>query len=625
MKLNTVSTIPGALSFISPGKITPRGWLKRQLTLQAQGLSGQLEAIWPDVGANSGWLGGSGESWERGPYYLDGLVPLAYCLHDDVLIAQSQKWVEWMLNSQDDEGWFGPRNNPDWWPRMVALKVLTQYADATGDARVLPFIQRYCHYQLRHLPARPLSDWGKARAADNVLSVLWAWKQLPQDEQLPQLAKLLLEQGDNWPEFILHHLPTGPVTYFSHLTHVVNVAMGMKYSATVDDASQQRQRLEEIKRCFAELDIYHGQPQGMFSGDEFLAGTAPEQGVELCAIVELMFSLENMLRIYGDAQLADRLERIAFNALPAGISADIMSHQYHQQPNQIAASIAPRNWTYSGDDCNTFGLEPNFGCCTANFHQGWPKFCNSLFMQDDADNLACMVHAPCHVATKTWDVEVHTDYPFNADLTLTVQQAPESSKTLWLRIPQWSEGTTLAINGEALSCGNEKGYLALTREWRAGDVVTLAFARTVRSERRIHNAVSIYYGPLLMALTPGEIWTRIPGGATSGDWEVRPRKEWNYALDIHPQQGVVVRDMREQPSGERPFALEEAPVTLRISAHRLPTWKIVDNSAGPVPNSPAHDALSVQSSVQLVPYGCARIRIAQFPWLDGRQKRIDAE
>lgn len=625
MKLSTVSAIPGALSFIAPGKITPQGWLKRQLTLQAQGLSGQLETIWPDVGSNSGWLGGSGESWERGPYYLDGLVPLAYCLQNEALIQQSQKWIEWMLNSQDDDGWFGPQNNPDWWPRMVALKALTQYADATGDPRVLPFVQCYCHYQLQHLPQRPLSDWGKARAADNVLSVLWAWKQLPEDEKLPQLAKLLLEQGDNWPEFILHHLPTGPVTYFSHQTHVVNVAMGMKYAAMLDDTQQQRKCLDEIKRCFAELDTYHGQPQGMFSGDEFLAGTAPEQGVELCAIVELMYSLENMLRIYGDAQFAERLERIAYNALPAGISADIMSHQYHQQPNQIAANIAPRNWTYSGDDCNIFGLEPNFGCCTANLHQGWPKYCNSLFMQDEGDNMACMVYAPCRVTTSTWDIDVQTDYPFNADLKLAVHHAPEASKTLWLRIPQWSNGTTLSVNGESLTCDDKKGYFALTREWRAGDVITLTFGRHVRTERRIHNAVSVYYGPLLMAMTPGEIWMPIPGGAASGDWEIRPKKEWNYALDIHPQQGLVVRDRQEQHSGEQPFALEESPVKLRVSAHRLPTWKVVDNSAGPMPNSPAHDALSVQSSVLLVPYGCARLRIAQFPWLDGRQKQTDTE
>ncbi len=86
---------------------------------------------WPDVGANSGWLGGSGESWERGPYFLDGLVPLAYLLDDTRLKVKAQKYIEWTLASQTAEGMFGPSSNDDWWPRMVMLKVLTQYQEVT--------------------------------------------------------------------------------------------------------------------------------------------------------------------------------------------------------------------------------------------------------------------------------------------------------------------------------------------------------------------------------------------------------------------------------------------------------------------------------------------------------------
>lgn len=68
---------PKAFLPLPLGQIRPAGWLLRQLRIQADGLSGHLDEFWPDVGPNSGWLGGTGESWERGPYFVDGLLPLA--------------------------------------------------------------------------------------------------------------------------------------------------------------------------------------------------------------------------------------------------------------------------------------------------------------------------------------------------------------------------------------------------------------------------------------------------------------------------------------------------------------------------------------------------------------------
>src|SRR6266487_223096 len=91
--------------------VTPRGWLLHQLQVQASGLSGHLDEFWPDLGPNSGWLGGSGESWERGPYFLDGLVPLAYLLDDPVLKAKAQKYIDWTLNNQAVSGLLGPSSN----------------------------------------------------------------------------------------------------------------------------------------------------------------------------------------------------------------------------------------------------------------------------------------------------------------------------------------------------------------------------------------------------------------------------------------------------------------------------------------------------------------------------------
>src|SRR6266568_9056594 len=81
--------------FLPLTAIRPTGWLRQQLEVQAHGLGGHLDEVWADVGSNSGWLGGSGENWERGPYYLDGLLPLAYLLKDERLIHNVQPWIEW--------------------------------------------------------------------------------------------------------------------------------------------------------------------------------------------------------------------------------------------------------------------------------------------------------------------------------------------------------------------------------------------------------------------------------------------------------------------------------------------------------------------------------------------------
>src|SRR6266853_6233794 len=109
------------------GSVRPTGWLRRQLQIQADGMGGHLDETWPDVGPNSGWLGGTGESWERGPYFLDGLVPLAYLRDDARLKAKAQKFLEWTLTHQASNGMIGPAGNDDWWPRMVMVKALAQY------------------------------------------------------------------------------------------------------------------------------------------------------------------------------------------------------------------------------------------------------------------------------------------------------------------------------------------------------------------------------------------------------------------------------------------------------------------------------------------------------------------
>lgn len=619
--------MPSPLYPLPLGAVRPAGWLLDQLRLAAAGQTGTLEAIWADVGPDNAWLGGDGDDWERGPYYADGLLPLAHLLAsagDSALLAQANRWVEGILGSQRDDGWFGPASNDDWWPRMVALKVLVQHAEATGDARVPAFLERYFGYQLQHLPARPLEGWGKARGTENALCVLWLHRRTGQ-EWLLELVDLLLSQTENWSAYLANDLITEPASHFDHRTHVVNVAMGLKLPAVQYLRDGDPAHRGAVERAYANLYRHHGLVHGMFSGDEWLAGRAPSRGVETCAVVEHMFTLENLVAIFGDARYADRLETIAYNTLPAALTADMTAHQYHQQANQVLVNVAHRHWTMSGDDANIFGLEPHFGCCTANLHQGWPKFAASLWATtapsaDGTDALTAVAYGPCTVETTVAGVPVRIDertaYPFEQAVTMQVRPDRPVRFGLRLRVPGWCHAPRVLVNGEPVSdlpAGPD--YACLDREWQPGDEVVIEVPAGVRSIPRDGGAVGLAIGPLVLALAVGETWTPIAGAPGPGNWQVEPSGPWNVALALPPADGngALPLPVEQRAPAAVPFALADAPVQVRATGSLVPQWRLVDNSAGPVPASPVEATAGSLRDVTLVPYGCARIRVAEFP------------
>lgn len=628
------------------GAVKPEGWLHKQLEIQAAGLTGHLDEFWNDVGPNSGWLGGTGESWERGPYYLDGLLPLAYQLNDPTLKAKAQKWVDWTLTHQQADGQFGPTKNDDWWPRMVMLKVLTQYEEASGDPRVIPLMKKYFAYELRELPKRPLRDWGKYRWQDNVYSVLWLYNRTG-DKSLLKLADLLHQQGYDWEAQFAnfryttketkeklglqpHHMPPDAAMQ----THGVNNAMALKAAPIwwlVSGKASDRAGLDQM---LAMLDRYHGLPNGMFSGDEHLAGPDPSQGIELCAVVESMFSYEEALAILGDARLADRLERVAYNALPATLSDDMWSHQYDQQPNQIACTRAHRQWSTNGDDSNLFGLEPNFGCCTANLHQGWPKLVSNLWMATNDGGLFAAVYAPSEVHTtvhgRPVSVTESTTYPFGNTVRFTVNLKGAQTFPLALRLPTWASTAKLSVNGKPFStlnsncavpadrfndqqasCDVSKMISHVNREWKNGDVLTLTFPMSPRVSHWYRQAAVFERGPLVFSLPLDAQWSKLKHYAQkSSDWQLQPSEKWNYAVEL----GTCDAKASEHSISDTPFNVKNPPVTLQVKGKELPDWSVKDNSAGPVPASPVSSKGSLRT-LTLVPYGAAKLRITAFPFL----------
>ncbi len=624
---NRAPLAENAFYMLPVGAIRPSGWLLDQMKIQANGLSGHLDETWPDVGNNSGWLGGTGESWERGPYYLDGLVPLAYLLDDDRLKAKAQRFIEWTLTHQSSDGMIGPPSNNDWWPRMVMVKALAQYEEATGDPRVIPALSRYFAYQLRSLPTRPLTSWGKFRWQDNALVVLWLYNRTG-DPDLIKLARLLHQQGYDWqaqfanfpykeritPQAIA--LEEGKeLSEIGMATHGVNNGQAIKVSPVWSLVSEDATDRRAIHQQLAALDTYHGLPNGMFSCDEHLAGRNPSQGSELCTVVETMYSLEQSLAILGEPGLGDRLEQIAFNALPGTFTEDMWAHQYNQEPNQVECSLHSKPWTTDGPESNLYGLEPNFGCCTANFHQGWPKFTASLWMASPDDGLVAAAYAPCQVDTIVRDVPVRlqqqTEYPFRGTVRITLQPEKPVRFPLSLRIPAWADGTSLRVNGAAQAAPQQGSFAKLEQTWKPGDVIEVEFRMTPRVVKGYRNSISIERGPLVFSYPIGESWVKLRDRGMTADWQVFPSTQWNYAVHADPA-GIATRELRV---GSSPFALKGAPVQLQVRARKLVGWRALDGVAAEIPESPVRSS-EASEQITLVPYAAAKLRITAFPQLD---------
>ncbi len=289
---------------------------------------------------------------------------------------------------------------------------------------VIKAMERFLRRLQSQLEQAPLTSWAQLRGADLVLSIYWLYRRT-NEEWLLALAQTVQQQTFDWQGLFADFPYKEKQTEWKFQSHVVNNAMALKQPALWYQLTHNQAERQAVTHMIETLDTYHGQVTGVFSGDEVLAGKNPSQGTELCAVVEYMFSLETLLSVLGEPSFAERLEHIAFNALPATFKPDMWAHQYDQQANQIICAVAEdRLYTTNGPDANIFGLEPNFGCCTANMHQGWPKLATHLWMQDVSGGLVALVYAPCGISTTVADVpvriEVQTQYPFEEDVHIKI-------------------------------------------------------------------------------------------------------------------------------------------------------------------------------------------------------------
>ena len=620
---------------LPPASVKARGWVGEMLVRQKDGLCGHLGEIsdWLDKDGNA-WLETDGShGWEEVPYWLRGYASLGYQLSDKAMTDEARVWIEGILRSSDEEGFLGPKNdtkrgNREVWANMLALQVLQDYYEWSGDERVIDVMRKYFRWQLAYPKEKFLREyWENSRGGDNLLSVIWLYNRTG-DEFLLDLMRKVHECTADWMQDT--SLPNW---------HNVNVAECFREPAEYYMVTGDRKALKATYNDFSLIRRIYGQvPGGMFGGDENCRHgyIDPRQGTETCGFVEQMLSDEILMAMTGDLLWMENLEDVAFNDYPAAMTEDLKALRYLTCPNMVQSDSNNHNPGVNNSG-PFFNMNPfSSRCCQHNHSMGWPYYAQNMVLASADGGAALLIYGDCEASVhvrggSTVVLDEKTCYPFSEDISVTVgglgKKTPSVSFPLYLRIPTWTHNAHVEVNGKTVEYQVSSGILRISRDWKNGDEVKLHFpmSLTERTWSLNKNSVSVNYGPLTMSLLIKERyekkdskaaaisdshWQRGVDASAWPTYEIYADSPWNYALEDNLD-GMEVQ-WGTWPESNYPWSLSTVPLKIKATGRRIASWGM--DSTGLCEVLPDADApRGEQEEITLIPMGAARLRISAFP------------
>lgn len=622
------------------GSIKPQGWLREYLLRQKDGLNGKLGTVsdWLDKNNNQ-WLSDAGDhGWEEVPYWLRGYCSLAYILDDEEMKKEAQVWFDAVLSNLKSDGFLGPHNyengNPELWAQMVMLWALQTYYEYSGDARVLPAMTDYFKWEMNVPDSQFLKGlWQEKRGGDNLWSVLWLYNRTGDESLLPLIEKLH-KNTSNWA--MDNDLPNW---------HGVNVAQGFREPATYYMYSKDPSMLQATYNSFNTMRNRYGQvPGGMYGADENARSGYfdPRQGAETCAVVEQMASDEILMGITGDPFWADHCENVALNTFTAALTPDMKALRYITSPNMAISDEKLHGPSIDNNLRGMLSMSPfSSRCCQHNHGMGWPYYAEHLVMATADNGLATMLYTANETTAKVGaegknvTLTQTTNYPFDENVTITLASDGDVAFPLYLRIPEWANGATVKVNGEAVAAEGAAGkYVCLNRTWKNNDKVELTFPMEMSVDTWEQNkgSVSVNYGPLTLSLAIDENFeqhdSRDPefnqddshwqAGVDASLWPcyvLKPNSKWNYALvmDKGNKPANFSVNKKEWPSNNFPFTAESVPFEFTAVGVEIPSWGYDETGMTDLLPTKYAPRSEEKRNIRLIPMGAARLRISAFP------------
>ncbi|KAJ6783041.1 hypothetical protein PWT90_01863 [Aphanocladium album] len=402
------------------------------------------------------------------------------------------------------------------------------------------------------------------------------------------------------------------------------------------------------QRSMSAVDLtftYHGSASGTVLADEWQRDNAQYIASELCTAVETSYSLAYMYQVFGDNKYADRTETTLFNAMPVMMSGDKWTHSYMSSPNmpfavstiQSDGSVPPVFTTANSGVSTTFGMEPQYPCCTVNHPQGYPKFVSNSWVSRGSRGLAHALLGSTTVNTNVngGDVSIQctTNYPFTNSLSYSITAANDFD--LYLRVPDWLnlETSKLAVTRSAAGKASSTTNVPVASDGTGMQKIAISKGTTTisyslgispRVESLADKTVAIFWGNLLYALDVGYTKTTSlphaygdPNSSGIGglpfkqlrDEYINSTKEWNVAIDPSTikYNGIGAGDKMPDPIFEH-----NAPANFMTVDGCQIKW---DLKMGVTPDRVPSDrtCTSERKTYRLIPYGAAKVHMSEMP------------
>lgn len=233
---------------------------------------------------------------------------------------------------------------------------------------------------------------------------------------------------------------------------------------------------------------------------------------ETCASIGLVYWNYRMFLLTGDSKYYDILERTLYNGLLSGVS---LSGDHFFYPNVLESR-------------GQHERSPWFGCacCPSNICRFMPSIPGYAYARDGSNiyvNLFIQNEAEVEINGNKVRLTQATNYPWDGNITITVNPAKTGNFGLALRIPGWAGGEaipgnlyhflpdenkpyTILVNGHAAKYMLQNGYAVIQNTWKTGDRVDLSLPMPVRkiSANPLVSAdrdrVSLQRGPLVYCI-----------------------------------------------------------------------------------------------------------------------------